>query len=93
MSITIMFVFLMVVIVAIDIHGKVKLEMVNVMTFTTLKCAVTTKEIAVSTLKLAMAFVTTPTTTESVIMMEEIAALEILIQVVVLSVHASKSLM
>ena len=95
MSITIMFVILMVVIAVMKIHGLIRilLEMVSAATFITLKCAIMTKGIVVTAIELLTGSVMTQTITEFVIMMEEIAALEILIQVVVLSVHASKSLM
>ena len=76
MSITIMFVILMVVIVAMNIMMFIVLEMLNVLSFTTLKCAIMTKGIVVTPLELLMGYVMTQTITEFAIMMEETAALD-----------------
>ena len=72
-----MFVILMVVIAAMKIHLMLlKLEMVNVITFITLKCAIMTKGIVAPTLELLMGYVMTQTITGFAIMMEETAALD-----------------
>ena len=85
MSITIMFVILMVVIAAtyMNIHPQILIhmclivsEMISAASFITLKCAIMTKGIVVTPLKLLMGYVMTQTITEFVIMMEEIAALD-----------------
>ena len=73
LAITIMFVILMVVIVAIEIP---RLEMVSAATFITLKCAIMTKGIVVTVLELLMGYVMTQTITDFAIMMEETAALD-----------------
>ena len=76
MSITIMFVILMVVIVAMKFLMFIMLEMLNVLFFTTLKCVTMTKGIVVTPLELLMGYVMTQTITEFAIMMEETAALD-----------------
>ena len=80
MLITIMFVILMVVIAAINIpilHSSLtSLEMPGVLTFITLKCAIMTKGIVVTTQELLMGSVMTQTITEFATMMEETAALD-----------------
>ena len=73
MSITIMFVILMVVIAAIRIHI---LEMISAVSFITLKCVIMTKGIVVTALELLMGSVMTQTIIEFAIMMEETAALD-----------------
>ena len=52
------------------------LEMLNVLSFTTLKCAIMTKGIVVTTLELLMESVMTETIIDSVNLMEETAALD-----------------
>ena len=77
MSITIMFVILMVVIAAIKIHiYLVLLEIISAASFITLKCAIMTKGIVVTAIELLTGSVMTQTITEFVIMMEETAALD-----------------
>ena len=78
MSITIMFVILMVVIVATNSYqGQAKiLEIFTAIIFSTLKCAILIKEIVATIQELVMAFVMTLTITDSAVLMEEIAALE-----------------
>ena len=95
MSITIMFVILMVVIVAISMMylwtwiNILLLEMANAVTFITLKCAILTKGTVVTTLEKLMGSAMTSTTTEFAIMMEETAALEKRTQLVVLNANVS----
>ena len=98
MSITIMFVILMVVIAVMKVHiyiiiGSMLLEMISAATFITLKCVIMTKGIVVTAIELLTGSVMTLTITEFAIMMGEIAALEIRIQHVVLSANVLKSLM
>ena len=90
-----MFVTLMEVIVAIKLGDlmEIGLEMVVVLTFTTLKCAIMTKGIVVTTQELLMGYVMTQTITEFAIMMEETAALELRILIAALCVTALMSLM
>ena len=77
MSITIMFVILMVVIVATCMNIIIiLLEMMYAASFITLKCAIMTKGIVVTPLELLMGYVMTQTITEFAIMMEETAALD-----------------
>ena len=77
MSITIMFVILMVVIAAINIHiSLVLLEIISAASFITLKCAIMTKGIVATPLELLMGYVMTQTITEFATMMEETAALD-----------------
>ena len=80
LALTIMFVILMVVIAAINIpilHSSLtSLEMPGVLTFITLKCAIMTKGIVVTTQELLMGSVMTQTITEFATMMEETAALD-----------------
>ena len=80
LALTIMFVILMVVIAAINIpilHSSLtSLEMPGVLTFITLKCAIMTKGIVVTTQELLMGSVMTQTITEFAIMMEETVALD-----------------
>ena len=74
MSITIMFVILMVVIAAIC--PSLLLEMMFAISFITLKCAIMTKGIVVTALELLMGYVMTQTITGFAIMMEVTAALD-----------------
>ena len=90
LAITIMFVILMVVIVAIEIP---RLEMVSAATFITLKCAIMTKGIVVTVLELLMGYVMTQTITDFAIMMEETAALDTRTLIAALCVFALMSLM
>ena len=76
MSITIMFVILMVVIAAIKNQRGILLEMISAASFITLKCAIMTKGSVVTALELLMGYVMTQTITEFAIMMEETAALD-----------------
>ena len=77
MSITIMFVILMVVIVATCMNIIIiLLEMMYAASFITLKCAIMTKGIVVTTLELLMESVMTETIIDSVNLMEETAALD-----------------
>ena len=92
MSITIMFVILMVVIAAIK-FGIIMLEIIDAASFITLKCAIMTKGIVVTTLEFLMGSVMTQTITEFAIMMEETAALDLRILTDALCVFALMSLM
>ena len=77
MLITIMFVILMVVIAAMYIYlTLILLEIISAASFITLKCAIMTKGIVVTTLELLMESVMTETIIDSVNLMEETAALD-----------------
>ena len=94
MLITIMFVILMVVIAAIYIYlTLILLEIISAASFITLKCAIMTKRIVVTTIELLMGSVMTQTITEFAIMMEETAALDLRILTDALCVTALMSLM
>ena len=69
------------------------LEMPGVLTFITLKCAIMTKGIVVTTQELLMGSVMTQTITEFATMMEETAALDLRILTDALCVFALVSLM
>ena len=89
-STTNMFVILMVVIVATNSFQAKILEILVALIFTTLKCAILIREIVVTIQELVMAFVMTPTITDSATLMEGIAALATRILVNVLLANALK---
>ena len=80
-------------VIILRITAIILLVMENAATFITLKCAILTKGIVVTTLELLMGSVMTQTITEFAIMMEETAALDLRILIAALCATALMSLM